>query len=160
MRFSVCGMYVFSLFFPACVCVCVYRMREDSSRVYENVGLMQQQKSYRWDSPLTPTLSQVNTGTVSWVHFAVVAFFCYKGPEFSLSPSVPLRNLLNFCCQLHLNTWDVITMTTRKRRKRKITKNKSLREPRLTEGFLFPSSSSAPYPRPPSLSRNSSPLVP
>lgn len=27
--------------------VCVGRMREDSSRVYENVGLMQQQKSYR-----------------------------------------------------------------------------------------------------------------
>ena len=30
-----------------CVCVCAGRMREDNSRVYENVGLMQQQKSYR-----------------------------------------------------------------------------------------------------------------
>ena len=31
-----------------CVCVCgMYSMRDDSSRVYENVGLMQQQKSFR-----------------------------------------------------------------------------------------------------------------
>lgn len=26
-----------------------FRMREDSARVYENVGLMQQQKSFRWE---------------------------------------------------------------------------------------------------------------
>lgn len=32
---------------PLHVCVCVYSMRDESSRVYENVGLMQQQKSHR-----------------------------------------------------------------------------------------------------------------